>query len=99
MLTHIVMWKITDKTDMRLFESKLEFLRDSFNNLYKSIPQIKRIEFKENVNFEDKRNSDISLVVEFESLKDLDTYRIHPEHMKIVEVLRSLNFDRACIDV
>lgn len=93
------MWKITDKTDMRLFESKLEFLRDSFNNLYKSIPQIKRIEFKENVNFEDKRNSDISLVVEFESLKDLDTYRIHPEHMKIVEVLRSLNFDRACIDV
>lgn len=93
------MWKISDKTDMKLYEEQKPVLRDSFNNLYKLIPEIKHIEFRENVKLDDSLNYDLALLVEFDSLEDLNVYIPHPEHLKLVAIIKSLNLHRACIDL
>lgn len=99
MIRHIVMWKISDNTDTKLYEEQKPVLRDSFNNLYKLIPEIKHIEFRENVKLDDSLNYDLALLVEFDSLEELNVYISHPEHLKLVAIIKSLNLQRACIDL
>lgn len=99
MIKHIVMWKISDSTDMKLYEEQKPVLRDSFNNLHKLIPEIKHIEFRENVKLDDSLNYDLALLVEFDSLDDLNVYIPHLEHQKLVAIIKSLNLHRACIDL
>lgn len=98
MIKHIVMWKITGTTDIQLYNKMKPILKKEFENLYKLIPEIKNISFNENVNINDKLNYDLCLYVEFENIIGLNTYIPHPEHLKLVEVIKSLNLQRACID-
>ncbi len=99
MIHHIVMWKISDKTDMNLYQANKEILKDGFNNLYKLITEIHKISFHENVKLDDELNYDLSLLVEFKDINNLNIYISHPEHQKLVKIIKSLNLHRACIDI
>jgi len=41
---------------------------------------------------------DICLITHFETLGDLEVYRVHPEHLKVVELIKSNTSSRAVID-
>ena len=41
---------------------------------------------------------DIGLISHFETLSDLEIYRVHPEHLKVVELIKSTTSGRAVID-
>ena len=41
----------------------------------------------------------IALYTEFETVEDLNGYQIHPEHLKIVDVVRAYCCDRHCVDI
>jgi hypothetical protein len=41
---------------------------------------------------------DICLVTHFETLHDLEVYRVHPDHLKVVEIVKSSTVDRAVVD-
>jgi hypothetical protein len=41
---------------------------------------------------------DIGLITHFVSLSDLEIYRVHPEHLKVVELIKSNTSGRAVID-
>lgn len=41
---------------------------------------------------------DIALITHFETLGDLEIYRVHPEHLKVVELIKANTSGRAVID-
>lgn len=41
---------------------------------------------------------DICLITRFETLGDLDVYQVHPEHLKVGELIKSNTISRAAID-
>jgi hypothetical protein len=99
MIKHIVLWKLdasyseTEKSDvLNVFKAKLLALNAI-------IPQLKS---SLSVGFNSKdapeANYDIALESTFDTIKDLDAYQIHPEHLKVVEFVKSLKRERACID-
>jgi hypothetical protein len=41
---------------------------------------------------------DICLITQFETLDDLEIYRIHPEHLKVFELIKANTTLRAVVD-
>lgn len=92
MIRHIVMWKFKENEA----ENKKKFL-DGLRSLYGVIPEIKFMEVKESIN--DNNKFDACLISEFDSLEDLNTYKVNPRHVKISELCKSIRIDRAAIDI
>ena len=42
--------------------------------------------------------TDICLISHFENMEDLDVYRVHPEHMKVVKLVGETTVSRAAVD-
>lgn len=45
-----------------------------------------------------KNEYDAILISEFESMEDLETYKNHPEHIKVSNLCKSIRIDRQAID-
>ncbi len=41
---------------------------------------------------------DICLITRFETLSDLDVYQVHPEHLKVGELIKSNTISRVAVD-
>ena len=41
---------------------------------------------------------DICLITHFDTLDDLDVYRVHPEHLKVFELIKTTTISRAVVD-
>lgn len=91
MIRHIVMWKFKEGED----ESKKKFL-EGLKSLYGVIPEIKYMEVKDSII--DNNDFDACLISDFESLEDLNTYKVDPRHVKVSELCKSIRVDRAAID-
>ena len=97
MIRHIVMFKLrnfgneTEKTEAvnellrRLDElpSKIDLIRK-----YESGADIRKLEW----------SYDISLVMDFNSLADLDAYTIHPAHQEFVAFNKDFSIAKVCVD-
>ena len=85
MVTHIVLFTFKDenrKQNILKAKSMIEDLRGK-------IDFIKSIEV--GVNFDTApRAMDLSLYSRFNSVEDLNNYAIHPEHLKVVEFIKSV---------
>ena len=97
MIKHIVMWTLKDEFNGLNKNEIAKELKNQLLALENKIPQIKSIEVGINEINEDK-NHDVVLITEFESFDDLGTYAKHPEHMKVVEFVKSISTGRAAID-
>jgi len=97
MIRHIVMFKLrnfdneTEKTEAvnellrRLDElpSKIDLIRK-----YESGADIRKLEW----------SYDISLVMDFNSMADLDAYTIHPAHQEFVAFNKDFSIAKVCVD-
>ena len=96
MINHVVLFKLKEypadekKAILNEVKTALEGLKDK-------IEQLKYIEVGLNYELEAK-SYDISLISHFESIADLDVYRVHPEHMKVVELVGKVAETRAAVD-
>ena len=96
MINHIVLFKLKDypaeekSTLLGEFKTKLLALKAS-------IPELKYIEVGENYEL-DAKSYDLALITHFESVADLDVYRVHPEHMKVVKWAGEVTEARAAVD-
>ena len=96
MINHVVLFKLKDYptnekakvlTELKLL---LEGLKDK-------IAEVKYIEV--GLNYErDAKSHDICLLSHFENLEDLDKYRVHPEHLKVVQRIGETTISRAAVD-
>ena len=96
MINHVVLLKLNEypeeekKKVIAELKSLLEALKDK-------IEVLKFIQV--GVNYQLKsRSFDIALITHFDNLEDLDTYRDHPEHIKVVEKIAVWASSRAAVD-
>ena len=96
MINHVVLFKLKDYSE----EEKLKViaeLKEMLLALKGKIPELKYIEVGENYEL-DAKSFDMALLSHFESVEDLDAYRVHPEHQKVVAYLGDTTVARAAVD-
>lgn len=90
MIRHIVMWKFREGTE----EKANEFLT-KLAALDGVIPQLKKSEVARNIG---KDNYDAVLVSEFETMDDLNAYKVDPRHVAVSDICKSIRADRVAVD-
>ena len=96
MINHVVLFKLKDypaeekKKVLAELKSLLEGLKDK-------ISEVQLIEI--GLNYEvNAKSYDICLLSHFETVEDLDKYRVHPEHLKVVARIAETTVSRAAVD-
>jgi hypothetical protein len=93
MLTHIVIWKYRDDVEPEVRETHLELLR----GLAKTIPVIESLAVGFDV-VKLPRSYHTGLVAVFRDRAALQTYTVHPEHIKAAEFGRTITENIASVD-
>ena len=92
MIKHIVMFKLKDRT-----KENIEKIVDTLKTLEGNIDILRSAEI--GVNFtESERNYDIVLTTEFDDRNSLNAYGPHPNHLPVVETVRSLCSGSVVVD-
>lgn len=93
MIKHIVSFKLKD-TDK---EGNLQQLKSELDRLPEVIPGV--VAFETGKNVSDRSSAyDLVLVSEFASTNDLDVYRNHPEHLKVLDLIHQVVADTVVVD-
>jgi Stress responsive A/B Barrel Domain len=92
MLTHIVFFKLTDRTP-----ENIQKLREALLSMTGHIPQIRHMEVGVNV-VPSERAFDVALYQHFDSLHDLQEYQAHPNHQDVLKYILSVTAARVSVD-
>ncbi len=96
MINHVVLFKLKD-FPVGEKEKILAELKSLLESLKDKIGEVKYLEVR--LNYEtDAKSNDIILLSHFNSIEDLDKYRIHPEHLKVVARFGEVTESRAAVD-
>ncbi|MDQ7046009.1 MAG: Dabb family protein [Sulfurimonas sp.] len=93
MIVHIVMFKF--KEENKIFN--IELVVDKLRALGTSIKELESIEVGVDFN-QSQRAFDLSLYSTFKSKEDLKSYAVHPEHLKVVELIKSVTSEAKVVD-
>jgi hypothetical protein len=96
MVKHIVMWTVKATDGFSKTENCLR-LQEKLMALPGLISEIKEFEVGLN-SVESAAAYDVGLVSAFETWDDLNTYRTHPEHLKVVDFVGQVRVERAVVD-
>ena len=77
--------------------NNVQILTSKLEKLPSKIEQIKLYEVNKNISSK-KSAYDIILISEFENFEALDIYRTHPEHVKVLSVIKKVAKKSAFID-
>ncbi len=92
MLTHVVLFKLTDRTPENARQLQAKLLA-----MVGKIPQIKHMEVGVNVVSSD-RAYDVALFQRFDSLADLQAYQQHPDHLDVLAYVKSVIAGSVAVD-
>ncbi len=96
MINHVVLFKLKGYPEAEK-EAVLCKIKEALESLKDKIEQVKHLEV--GLNYElNAKSYDVCLISHFESVADLDVYRVHPEHMKVVELVQETTVERAAVD-
>jgi len=96
MINHVVLFKLKDysETEKPLIIAEMKSLLEGLQG---KIDELKYIEV--GVNYElNTKSYDVALLSHFNSIEDLDKYRVHPEHKKVLARFSELRLERAAVD-
>ncbi len=97
MIKHIVLLKLKERAEGKSKADNASMLKHALESLALKIEVIRK--FEVGVNFNTAPDAcDLALVSEFDTKEDLDTYQNHPEHQRVVEVLRRLRETKIVVD-
>ncbi len=96
MIRHIVIWTLK-ATEAHEKATAIDRICTALGSLPPLIPEILHLRVAHNVAYDDV-NADVVLVADFESVEALQAYQDHPEHQKVVPVVRGLTASRTAID-
>jgi hypothetical protein len=96
MINHVVLFKLKDYPAEKKQKIVSE-LKEMLLSLKEKITELKYLEVGENYDL-DAKSYDVALISHFESLEDLDSYRVHPEHQKVVKYVGEVTEARAAVD-
>lgn len=92
MVTHVVLFRLKDRS-----RKNIERARDVLLSLKDRIPVIRSFEVGADIIRSD-RSYDLALVSKFDNLDDLETYRIHPEHVNVVDYIAQVKESSIAVD-
>ncbi len=85
MLVHIVMFKFKEENK----KANIIQAKQMLENLMGAVQSLRSLDV--GVNFiEADRAMDLSIIAVFESKEGLDAYAVHPEHMKVVDFIKTV---------
>ena len=93
MIRHICMFKYKE-------ENKENNIKETFAKaeMLREIPQIKKFDIVRNVEGTPDSNYEISLIFDFDTIEELETYQADPRHVEFGNFIKSVREARACID-
>lgn len=95
-IRHIVMWKLVSEIDSGR-EGAFQELKTRLEGLVPLIPELRSLTVSRNVLFPGK-NHDVVLEAVVDDAAGLDAYLTHPEHVAVVDFVKSVTSDRVAID-
>jgi hypothetical protein len=98
MIKHIVLWKLDSSYSPADKEEILKIFKAKLLGLKGKVPQIQSLEVYLNSKQADATNYDIMLETGFNTINDLNDYQVHPNHLIVVEYVKTLKRQRTCID-
>lgn len=98
MIRHVCMFEFLEEAEGRTREENLAIVKSMLEALPRTIPQIRSSSVALNAKDAPQDNWHLVLITDFDSLEDLETYRVHPDHVAVVRVLRPVRASRACVD-
>ena len=93
MIKHVVMWKFKNENK----QENMEKARDMLLALPAIISDLKKMEVHFDITHSDM-SMDMMLDTEFLSVEDMKAYAVHPEHLKVVEFIKSVIESRVVLD-
>lgn len=97
MINHVVLFKLKKYDSASEKQNVIGSIEDALLSLKDKIAELKYIEV--GVNYElDSKSYDFCLVSHFDNIEQLDAYRIHPEHLKVAELIGQHAVERAAVD-
>ncbi|MFW6309895.1 MAG: Dabb family protein [Prolixibacteraceae bacterium] len=96
MINHVVLFKLKDYPEVEKAEIISE-LKKLLEGLKDKIDEVKFLEVGTNYELNSK-SYDIALLSHFKNVEDLERYRLHPEHLKVVERIKETTAERAAVD-
>ena len=94
MLKHIVMVKFNDR--QKADELSREF-KSKLIDLINKIPELKSMEV--GINFNTKASAfDLVLIAGFDNEEGLNKYRVHPDHVKVLDFMKEIVEKTAVVD-
>lgn len=97
MINHVVLFKLKEFEN----EDQKAVVRNKIKNallsLKDKVEELKYIEVGQHYQL-NSTSYDLCLITHFETLNDLDAYQVHPEHLKVVEVVKPNVAARATVD-
>lgn len=97
MVKHIVCWNIKE-ADGRSKHENTKLAAEILLSLQDKISVIRKMEVGINDERASRDNFDVTLISEFDSFEDLDTYQKHPEHLKAAEIIKNIRIIKAAVD-
>ncbi len=97
MIKHIVMWKFKDFAEGASKQENILKVKSMLEELPSEIDFIREMEVKINVNPKEGLY-DAILISAFDTLEDVNNYRVHPEHKKISAFVSLIRESRASVD-
>lgn len=96
MVKHIVLFKLKEELPATEKQAVMNQFKEAIEALPAKISVIRKIEVGLNVN--PAEAWDIALYSEFDSLEDVKTYAVHPNHVAAGKLLADVKLNRACVD-
>ncbi|MEI7828714.1 MAG: Dabb family protein [Prolixibacteraceae bacterium] len=97
MFNHIVLFKLKDFQNDQIKSEIRDQIKNALMGLKEKITELKYIEVGNNFEL-NAASFDISLITRFDSYESFIIYRDHPEHQKVVTLVRANTIDRAVVD-
>lgn len=97
MINHVVLFKLKKYDSESEKQDIIGVIEDALLGLKAKITELKHVEV--GVNYElSAKSYDICLITHFETIEQLDAYRIHPEHIEVAELIGQHAVERAAVD-
>lgn len=97
MIKHLVLWKLKENAEGKTRQENALDLKAALEGLKGKVSEIHGLEVGLNFNPTDTA-SDVSLYSEFKTREDLEKYQKHPEHLKVVELVKKVTQERRVSD-
>ena len=86
MINHVVLFKLKKYESLSQKQDVIGSIEEALLSLQDKITELKYIEVGVNYELEAK-SYDLCLISHFENTEELDAYRVHPEHLKVAELI------------